>query len=207
MPWPSLQMPPDVHQLSRGLRSPALLLHFPPQEAAQEARKLRRCSSADQGICECLPCATITSPALFRLCRKQRPLPGSSIMGPELLLSSLHFSSSVNDTLLPCSYTKTMRRSGGVNFRNIRPLQRSQLPQPLNYLAAKVALLNCRSVSSKTTLYDFFTQRDLDMLFLTQTWIGSGAGESCFWQTLPHKLFIHKHSEEFGKRRRSGFDL
>jgi len=70
-------------------------------------------------------------------------------------------------------------RGGGVNFNNIRPLEYARCSQTPEHLAAKLALLNARSVSSKTfILKDFFIQRHLDILFLTETWIGAGAGES-----------------------------
>ena len=70
-------------------------------------------------------------------------------------------------------------RGGGVNSHNIRPLQYARCPKTPKHLTVKLALLNARSVSSKTFIMkDFFIQRHLDILFLTETWISAGAGES-----------------------------
>lgn len=74
---------------------------------------------------------------------------------------------------------------GRVNFHNIRPLEYAWCPQTPEHHMAKLAPLNTRSVSSKTfILKDFFIQQHLDMLFLTKTWIGTGAGVSYVFHEL-----------------------
>ena len=181
-------MSPDVHQLSRGLRLPALLLYFPPQEAAQEARKSRQCSSADQGFCECVSHAQLLSRRSSIDIAGSRGLYLARRSWDLRYTCHLSISPARSSTLdCPAAPPRLRIRSGGVNFLKIRPLQRFQSPQPLESFAAKVALLNCRSVSNKTfILNDFFIKRDLDMLFLTETWIGSGAGEtSVFGELCP----------------------
>ena len=66
----------------------------------------------------------------------------------------------------PAAPPRLRVRSGGVILLNICPLQRSQLAQPSDYLAAKVSLLNCRSVSNKTfILNDFHTARSGHAVF------------------------------------------
>lgn len=76
-------------------------------------------------------------------------------------------------------------RSGGVNLRNIRALQYSRCPQAAGYSNAKVALVNSRSVSNKTfILNDFFSRHNLDFLFLTETWISAGVGQSSVFDEL-----------------------
>jgi hypothetical protein len=72
---------------------------------------------------------------------------------------------------------------GGANGDNLRYLEFVRCTQSSISMAAKVALLNTRSVSNKTFLLnDFFTQRCLDLLFLTETWLG--AGETSFFGEL-----------------------
>lgn len=92
-------------------------------------------------------------------------------------------------------------RSGQVNFLNIHPLQHFQFRLPSTHLTAKVSRLNCRSLSNKSfILNDFFTQQDLDLLFLMETWISDGAGESYVFGKLCPTNNIYKHSQEFMKR-------
>ena len=75
----------------------------------------------------------------------------------------------------------------GANGDNLRHLEFVRCTQSSISLAAKVALLNTRSVSNKTFLLnDFFTRRRLDLLFLTETWLGAAAGEkSVFGELCP----------------------
>ena len=76
-------------------------------------------------------------------------------------------------------------RSGGVNPLNIRPLEYCRHPQTVIHSTAKAALVNSRSVSNKTfVLNDFFSRHNLDFLFLTETWIGAGVGQSSVFSEL-----------------------
>ncbi|XP_078020782.1 uncharacterized protein LOC144459869 [Epinephelus lanceolatus] len=69
-------------------------------------------------------------------------------------------------------------RNGGVDFRNLRPLRRvsTKAREEITY---SLALLNARSPANKTfILNDFFTSRELDFMFLTETWIQVGVTPS-----------------------------
>ena len=101
---------------------------------------------------------------------------------------SCHLSVAPFRTQIPASPARPRLRvrSGGVNLQNIRPLELTRCQQ-VSVFSAKAALINCRSVSNKTfILNDFFTGHDLDLLFLTETWITSGPGElSAFGELCP----------------------
>lgn len=63
----------------------------------------------------------------------------------------------------------------GVNLSNLRRLSRA-LPAKEDYsLTKRLTLINVRSLSNKTfILHEFFKAKELDLLFLTETWVCSG---------------------------------
>lgn len=76
-------------------------------------------------------------------------------------------------------------RLSGVNSQNLRPIGRaptsaSEPPTPL-----RISLANARSLANKTfILKDFFTNRNLDLMLVTETWLRAGES-SCFTELLP----------------------
>lgn len=63
---------------------------------------------------------------------------------------------------------------GGVDFGNFRMLRRAS-NQAGGETIVSLALLNARSLENETfILNDFFTSRELDFMFLTETWIQIG---------------------------------
>ncbi|XP_028313944.1 kinesin-like protein KIF2A [Gouania willdenowi] len=83
--------------------------------------------------------------------------------------------------------------SEGVSPANLRPL--SWVAQAATTASTRCALVNARSVANKTfILQDFFASRDLDVLFLTETWINSGIVKklkpsSCPTDPVPPRFF------------------
>lgn len=67
------------------------------------------------------------------------------------------------------------RRSGGVNYRNLKLVSRkAHVAKLQSYRPTKCALVNARLVMNKTfILQDFFTSHALDILFITETWISN----------------------------------
>lgn len=66
------------------------------------------------------------------------------------------------------------RCRGGVDHRHLRPLARAtqtaDVPAPI-----RCALVNARSIVNKTfILKDYFTSQNLDLLFVTETWLSVG---------------------------------
>ncbi len=65
-------------------------------------------------------------------------------------------------------------RRGGVDSSNLRQLNRAALPLSEDH-TLRLALINARSLANKTFLLnDFFTSRELDFMFLTETWLQTG---------------------------------
>ncbi len=57
---------------------------------------------------------------------------------------------------------------------NLRQLNRAALPLSEDH-TLRLALINARSLANKTFLLnDFFTSRELDFMFLTETWLQTG---------------------------------
>ncbi|XP_055015067.1 uncharacterized protein LOC129410609 [Boleophthalmus pectinirostris] len=90
-----------------------------------------------------------------------------------------HLSSPASCFLPRCSKGKR-----GIDRRNIRELARAQSLSS-GHTKLRLALLNTRSLANKTFLLnDFFVSRDLDYLFLTETWLREGEC-SAFSELLP----------------------
>ncbi|KAL6491008.1 hypothetical protein MHYP_G00013530 [Metynnis hypsauchen] len=72
----------------------------------------------------------------------------------------------------PCS---PWPRQRGVDPRNLRSLLRApRSAEPQAPAPARIGLLNARSLANKTfILRDFFSSRSLDLLCVTETWIGA----------------------------------
>ncbi|XP_055512319.1 uncharacterized protein LOC129709775 [Leucoraja erinacea] len=91
------------------------------------------------------------------------------------------------ELLLPCGPSSPRPRRRGLNLLNLRPLCRAPLTsdavdQPV---PVKIALVNARSLVNKTfILKDFFESRGLDLLCVTETWLGVGES-SAFAEMLP----------------------
>lgn len=83
------------------------------------------------------------------------------------------------------------RRLGGVNLCNLQPLSCTAYVADVPS-STTCALVNRRSVVNKTfILQDFFTSHDLDILFVTETWINVGES-TAFTELLPPDcLFIN----------------
>ncbi|KAL6461579.1 hypothetical protein MHYP_G00297230 [Metynnis hypsauchen] len=73
----------------------------------------------------------------------------------------------------PCSPRPRQR---GVDPRNLRTLLRApRSAEPQAPAPARIGLVNARSLANKTfILRDFFSSRSLDLLCVTETWIGAG---------------------------------
>lgn len=65
-------------------------------------------------------------------------------------------------------------RRGGVDYRHLQQLARAT--QTVDVLAPiRCALVNARSIANKTfILKDYFTSQDLDLMFVTETWLSVG---------------------------------
>lgn len=74
----------------------------------------------------------------------------------------------------------TQRRSRGVNGNNLRYIESTVVSDgnfllPLETGTVKMALVNARSLANKTfVLNNFYTQHDLDFLFISETWLNVG---------------------------------
>ncbi len=65
-------------------------------------------------------------------------------------------------------------RRGGVDSLNLRQLNCTALPLSEDH-TLRLELINARSLANKTFfLNDFFTSRELDFMFLTETWLQTG---------------------------------
>ncbi len=63
---------------------------------------------------------------------------------------------------------------GGVCSSHLRSLRRTS-QSTVDSLQIRMALINARSMVNQTfILNDFFTSRDLDFLFVTETWLTPG---------------------------------
>lgn len=80
----------------------------------------------------------------------------------------------------------------GVERLHLRQLDFVRLdrnPEPQSHL--NMALVNARSVCNKTyILNDFYTGRNLDILFLMETWASAGES-SVFWRTVSAGLLFY----------------
>lgn len=77
-------------------------------------------------------------------------------------------------TINPC-LRPLWHRQRGVNFQNLRTLQRAPISTTKPSTSLRISLANVRLLANKTfILKDFFTYRDLDLMLLTETWLRSG---------------------------------
>lgn len=69
-----------------------------------------------------------------------------------------------------------IHRGEGVDFLNLRPLDRvASAATASEDQTLRLALFNVRSLANKTFLLnDFFTSRELDLMFLMETWLHDG---------------------------------
>ncbi len=82
-------------------------------------------------------------------------------------------------------------RNGGVDLRNLQPL-RCGSTQAREGITFNLALLNARSLANKTfILNNFFTSRELDFVFLTETWIQVGKSIQFSELLPPNCLFFN----------------
>ncbi|KAL3981249.1 alpha-1,3/alpha-1,6-mannosyltransferase [Sarotherodon galilaeus] len=74
-------------------------------------------------------------------------------------------------TITPRQRPPPRLRSGGVNPQNLRPIGRAPTSAAEPPVPLRLSLVNARSLANKTfILKDFFTDRELDLMLLTETW-------------------------------------
>ena len=105
----------------------------------------------------------------------------------------------------PCGPCSPCLRWCGVNGVNLRPLCRATLsavcPDPTT--PARFGLVNARSLANKSFIHkDFFLSRELDFLFISETWLSVGES-SVFTKLLPDECCFFKLSADVWPRRRN----
>lgn len=104
-----------------------------------------------------------------------------------------------------CNRYRSTRPVGrGVNLANLCCVRR-ELQTKVDYSSTKrLTLINVRSLSNKTfILHEFFKAKELDLLFLTETWVCNG-DLIPFSESVPQNCDFFKQTQTNGTWRRFG---
>lgn len=89
-------------------------------------------------------------------------------------------------------------RSGGVDFRHLRPLAHTSKPDR-EEMTLRLSLFNARSLANKTSvLNDFFTSCELDFMLLMETWLHVGESTP-FSELLPPDCLFFNSPRSTGR--------